>query len=40
MHHLVANTEWNDTVLLSAVAREDVWVLSQTEQAPCFLDYR
>lgn len=36
MHHLVADSEWRDTALLSAVAREVVPVLSQEGQAPCF----
>jgi SRSO17 transposase len=33
MHHLVADSEWSDTALLAAVAREVVPVLSE---APCF----
>jgi SRSO17 transposase len=36
MHHLVADSEWSDTVLLAAVAREVVPVLSEAGQAPCF----
>ena len=36
MHHLVADSEWSDTALLAAVAREVVPVLSQEGQAPCF----
>src|SRR3989304_6198346 len=36
MHHLVAGSEWSDTALLAAVAREVVPVLSEAEQAPCF----
>ena len=36
MHHLVADSDWSDTALLSAVAREVVPVLSQEGQAPCF----
>ena len=36
MHHLVADSEWSDTVLLAAVTREVVPVLSQAGQAPCF----
>ncbi len=36
MHHLVADSEWSDTALLAAVAREVVPVLSQAGQAPCF----
>ena len=36
MHHLVADSEWSDTALLAAVAREVVPVLSEAEQAPCF----
>src|SRR3972149_2443451 len=35
-HHLVADSEWSDTALLAAVAREVVPVLSQAGQAPCF----
>ncbi len=36
MHHLVADSEWSDTALLAAVAREVVPALSQEGQAPCF----
>ena len=36
MHHLVADSEWSDTALLAAVAREVVPVLSEAGQAPCF----
>ena len=36
MHHLVADSEWNDTALLAQVAREVVPVLSESGQAPCF----
>ena len=36
MHHLVADSEWSDTALLAAVAREVVPVLSETGKAPCF----
>ena len=36
MHHLVADSEWSDTALLAAVAREVVPVLSQAGRAPCF----
>ena len=36
MHHLVADSEWSDTALLAAVAREVVPVLSAAGQAPCF----
>ena len=36
MHHLVADSEWSDTALLAAVAREVVPVLSHEGQAPCF----
>ena len=36
MHHLVADSEWSDTALLAAVAREVVPVLSQEGRAPCF----
>ena len=36
MHHLVADSEWSDTALLAAVAREVVPVLSQAGQAPCY----
>ena len=36
MHHLVADSEWSDTALLSTVAREVMPVLSQEGQAPCF----
>jgi SRSO17 transposase len=35
MHHLVADSEWNDQALLAAVAREVVPVLSQEGQARC-----
>jgi len=36
MHHLVADSEWSDTALLAAVAREVVPVLAEAGQAPCF----
>jgi SRSO17 transposase len=36
MHHLVADSEWSDTALLAAVAREVVPILSQAGQGPCF----
>jgi len=36
MHHLVADSEWSDTALLSAVTREVLPVLSNNGQAPCF----
>jgi SRSO17 transposase len=36
MHHLVADSEWSDTALLAAVAREVVPVLSEAGQARCF----
>jgi len=36
MHHLVAESEWGDTELLAAVAREVVPVLSEAGHAPCF----
>ena len=36
MHHLVADSEWNDTAWLTTVAREVVPVLSQGGQARCF----
>lgn len=36
MHHLVADSEWSDTALLAAVAREVVPVLSEAGHAPCF----
>jgi SRSO17 transposase len=36
MHHLVADSEWSDQALLTAVAREVVPVLSQQGQARCF----
>jgi len=36
MHHLVADSEWSDTALLAAVAREVVPVLSEAGQAPCY----
>ncbi len=36
MHHLVADSEWSDTALLAAVAREVVPVLSQSGKAPCY----
>jgi SRSO17 transposase len=36
MHHLVADSEWSDTALLAAVAREVVPALSEGGQASCF----
>ncbi len=36
MHHLVADSEWSDTALLAAVAREVVPVLSQAGRVPCY----
>jgi SRSO17 transposase len=36
MHHLVADSDWSDQVLLAAVAREVVPVLTQQGEAPCF----
>jgi SRSO17 transposase len=36
MHHLVADSEWSDKALLSAVTRKVVPVLSEAGQAPCF----
>jgi len=36
MHHLVADSEWSDTALLAAVAREVVPVLSHAGRASCF----
>ena len=36
MHHLVADSEWSDTALLAAVAREVVPVLSEAGRARCF----
>ena len=36
MHRLVADSDWSDAALLSAVAREVVPVLSREGQAPCF----
>src|SRR3989337_2365855 len=36
MHHLVADSEWSDTAVLGAVAREVVPVLSQAGQGPGF----
>jgi SRSO17 transposase len=36
MHHLVADSDWNDAALLAAVAREVVPVLSKDAEAPCF----
>ncbi len=36
MHHLVADSEWSDTALLAAVAREVVPELGQAGQARCF----
>lgn len=36
MHHLVADSEWSDTALLSAATREVLPVLSKNGQAPCF----
>ena len=36
MHHLVADSDWSDTGLLAAVAREVVPVLGEAGQAPYF----
>lgn len=36
MHHLVADSDWNDASLLAAVTREVVPVLSKGKQARCF----
>ncbi len=36
MHHLVADSEWNDDALLAAVAREVVPVLTASGQEPCY----
>ena len=36
MHHLVADSQWSDTALLAAVAREVVPVLSEAGGAPCY----
>ncbi len=36
MHHLVADSEWSDTGLLAAVAREVIPKLSDVGRAPCF----
>ena len=36
MHHLVADSEWNDTALLAAVAREVVPVLTASGPTPCY----
>jgi len=36
MHHLVADSEWSDTALLAAVAREVVPALSEGGQARCY----
>lgn len=36
MHHLVADSEWSDTALLAAVAREVVPVLSHAGHASCY----
>ena len=36
MHHLVADSEWSDTALLAAVAREVVPVLAEAGHVPCF----
>jgi len=36
MHRLVADSDWSDAALLSAVARELVPVLSREGQVPCF----
>jgi len=36
MHHLVADSDWSDAALLSAVAREVVPVLTHDAEAPCF----
>jgi SRSO17 transposase len=35
MHHLVADSEWSDTAMLAAVAREVVPVLSHAGRTPC-----
>lgn len=36
MHHLVADSEWSDTALLAAVARELIPVLSPAGRVPCY----
>jgi len=36
MHHLVADSEWNDSAMLAAVAREVAPVLSASGQTPCY----
>ena len=36
MHHLVADSDWSDTALLEAVAREVIPALRTHEEAPCF----
>ena len=36
MHHLVADSEWNDDALLAAVTREVVPVLTASGQEPCY----
>ena len=36
MHHLVADSEWSDTALLAAVAREVVPVLTASGATPCY----
>ena len=36
MHHLVADSDWSDAVLLGTVAQEVVPVLSRQGQTPCF----
>ena len=36
MHHLVADSEWNDGALLGAVAREVAPVLIASGQKPCY----
>lgn len=36
MHHLVADSDWSDTALLAAVAREVIPALRTHEEAPCF----
>ena len=36
MHHLVADSDWNDSALLGAVAREVVPVLTASGQEPCY----
>jgi len=36
MHHLVADSDWNDAALLGAVAHEVVPVLSKGEEGRCF----